>query len=228
MLYTFHHIFSLPRGWLRCTLITSQGKTGKHRSKAHRRWKRAFNKKPTSPFFVASLSAFSAVCRHFYTHSADDSFKLAKINRACKERALLAARDKSKTQHPQLHPPNSLSSPHLQDRFQHHGQRHKRCCFMSKIEVSLEQCPCFGAQRDTLLLCSNTHILIDCVPNSVKERQTVTQIGTCCLRQIVTVEVCTWSLFNQMYWALQPLLSNSKRNVVTARSFDTQENPCTT
>lgn len=48
----------------------------------------------------------------------------------------------------------------------------QRSCFMNKLKVSLEQCPCFGAQHDPLLLCNNTHILIDCVPNnySVRER----------------------------------------------------------
>lgn len=59
--------------------------------------------------------------------------------------------------------------------------------------------------------------------------QTVTQIGRYCLRQVVTPEeVTTWSLFNRMYWTVMSLHSNSKRIVVTARSFDTQEDPCTT
>lgn len=89
-------------------------------------------------------------------------------------------------------------------------------------------------QSDSLLLCNKPRTLIDCVPNnySVKREalyQAVTQTRECGSRQVVTVgEVSTWSGFNQMYWTLKPLLSNSKRNVVTERSFDTRENPCTT
>lgn len=75
---------------------------------------------------------------------------------------------------------------------------------------------------------------MDCVPNNygakdgghyIKLQHTT---GECCLRQVVTVEVSTWSRLNQMYWTPKPPLSNSKRSVVTARSLDTPENPCTT
>lgn len=168
MLSTFHYIFSLPRGWLCYTLITSQRRGGKHWSNAHHRslsWKLAFNKNLQAPFLLC-------LCRHFCAHSADDSFRPVKITRACKECALLAVRDKNKTQHPPLHPQTLCPPLTFKTTFQHHGQLHKGAPLMSKFEVSLEQCPCFGAQRDTLLLCNNTHILIDCVPNnySVKER----------------------------------------------------------
>lgn len=56
----------------------------------------------------------------------------------------------------------------------------QRSRILNKYEASLEQCPCFSAQRDALLLCNNTHILIDCVPNnySVKKRGTISNCNT--------------------------------------------------
>lgn len=236
MLYTFHHIFSLPRGWLCCTLITSQGVMHIASTWAANG---GLNGKPYKPLVVAPLSAlFGCLSTLFYAHS-----KPTEINRAFAHfffsfsffllllRFVTRKIKKKKTNKknsPTLCPPF-----HLQDWFQHRGQLHKAATLWTKSEASSEQCPCSGTQRDTLLLCYNTHTLIDCVSNNYGGKrealhQTVTQMGKCCLRQVVTVEEArTWSLFNQMYWTLKPLLSNSERNVVTARSSDTQENPCT-
>lgn len=47
------------------------------------------------------------------------------------------------------------------------------------------------------------------------------------ITELFTEEVSTWSPFNLMYQTPKPLLSASKRNVVTVRSFDPPENPST-
>lgn len=166
MLYTFAHIFSLPRGWLCYTLITSQGKKKGSIGVMHITTAEPKNVLSQKPFFVVSLSTLSVVCRHFCSHSADDSFKPVEINRAC---ALLAVRGKK---NPPPHPHQFSVLPSPSRLVSAPWTATQRSRFVSKFEVSLEQCPCFGAQRDTLLLCNNTHILIDCVPNnySVKER----------------------------------------------------------
>ena len=75
MLYTFHHIFSLPRGWLCCTLITSQGVMHIASTWAANG---GLNGKPYKPLVVAPLSAlFGCLSTLFYAHS-----KPTEINRA--------------------------------------------------------------------------------------------------------------------------------------------------
>lgn len=89
MLYTFHHIFSLPRGWLCYSPVTYLGKTGKHRSNAHHRThKWAENLLLTEIykcFFVVSWSTFSGICSHFNTHSVANFPRLWRLteNFAC-------------------------------------------------------------------------------------------------------------------------------------------------
>lgn len=151
MLYTFHHIFSLPRGWLCCTLITSQGKRGKQWSNAHHRylsWKRAFNKNLQAPFL-------SGLCRHF--QSFVDIFTLIQqTTRSSRWRStelaksvlcLLFATKTKCSARPSAPKFSLLPSPSRPVSAPWTATQRSR--FMSKFEVSLEQCPCFGAQRDT-------------------------------------------------------------------------------
>lgn len=232
MLYTFDHIFSLPRGWLCCTLITSQGVMHIAATWAANG---GLNGKPYSRLLLLLCRHFSAVCRHFFTLIPSPRRSTERLHISFFLFGCGLWPEKSKKKKPQKNPNSPTLCPplHLQDWFQHRGQLHKAATLWTKSEASSEQCPCFGTQCDTLRLCYNTHTLIDCVSNNYSGKrealhQTVTQMGKCCLRQVVTAEEArTWSLFNQMYWTLKPLLSNSERNVVTARSSDTQENPCT-
>lgn len=110
MLYTFDHIFSLPRGWLCCTLITSQGVMHIAATWAANG---GLNGKPYKPLVVAPLSTFfGCLSTLFYTYS-----KPTEINRAFAHfffsfwlRFVTRKIEKKETpKKPKL--PNSLSSP---------------------------------------------------------------------------------------------------------------------
>ena len=133
--------------------------------------------KPTSPFFVV----FCGHSVYIFTLLQQTPHSSPWRSTDC---ALLAVCHKKKThtQYTSPSPPHSQLKLSVLPSPSSLVSAPQRCRFINKSEVSLEQCPCFGAQRDTLLLCNNTHILIDCVPDnySVKREalyQTVTPIG---------------------------------------------------